>query len=133
TWEKAKRPTARGLSLSTNQNPVKEAATGQRQLMFHVAGRTEYRGGGFSVTPEFMGRRAEIWSEVVADLRALVNALGKADLNETEKFRGADFATLMKAAAKCEGWEAEAKQMLAEMAGMQVRVVADKNLGVSVL
>src|SRR5437016_4716856 len=80
-----------------------------------------------------MGHRAEIWSEVVADLRALVNALGKADLNETEKFRGADFATLMKAAAKCEGWEAEGKQMLAEMAGMQVRVVADKNLGVSVL
>jgi len=41
TFGRAKRPTARGLAISTNQNPTRALATGQRQLMFTVLPRQD--------------------------------------------------------------------------------------------
>jgi hypothetical protein len=135
TWDKSTRPTARGMGLSTNNNPVRDVATGQRQLMFNVlprqavAGEESYASLGGSIFPRFLAQRNAIWSEIVADLRAMVVALVKDDIGDKRtNFRMSDFVTLFLVGADVEGWGEEAREMLNEMAEMQVGEVADKHI-----
>lgn len=139
TWGRSKRPTARGMGLSTNLNPALEIATGQRQLMFSVLPRksdmddAKYRGMGMSLAQEFLQYRNSLWSEIIADLRGIVRAVGTGDFNTKTTFRMADFAVLMLIAADAEGWGPEARQMLLEMEGKQMAEIAEKNLLVTLL
>ena len=139
TFGRAKRPTARGLAISTNQNPTRVLATGQRQLMFALLPRQsslaerQYRSMGMSLIPEFLRHRNAIWSELVADLRGVVMALAKGDMNVKTSFRMADFAALLLLPAEHEGWEAEAHAMLDDMSRTQVKNLAGRNLFTTVM
>jgi hypothetical protein len=123
------------MGLSTNFNPARDVATGQRQLMFNVlprqaeAGEESYASLGGGIFPRFLAQRNAIWSEIVADLRAMVVALAKDDIGDKRtNVRMSDFATLFLVGADVEGWGEEAREMLNEMAEMQVGEVADKHI-----
>jgi len=139
TWGKATRPLARGMGLSTNQNPARDLATGQRQLMFSVKPRQDavtdakYLGMKASLEPAFLSKRNEIWTELIEDLRSIVRSLAQGNLNTRTTFRMADFAVLLLVCADAEGWGPEARNMLQSMAGKQTAEMADKNLGISLL
>lgn len=134
TWTTSIRPLARGMAVSTNGNPVRDVATGQRQLMFHVKPRQDamtdesYVSLGGSLYPAFMKHRNAIWSELIADLRAMVVHLGKADLSAVRtSFRMSDFGVLFLAVADGEGWGDEARTMLRQMQNVQMRELAKKH------
>jgi hypothetical protein len=133
TWDISKRPLARGMGLSCNDNPVRDVASGRRQLMFNILGRqteTEeaYASLGGKLIPEFLSHRNEIWSEIVADLRAMVVHLANDDISQKyTNFRMSDFATLFLVGADCEGWGSEAREMLNQMIDLQVSQVASKH------
>jgi hypothetical protein len=141
TFGKARRALARGMGLSTNNNPAKDAATGTRQLMLSVAARqTSYddkafQGQGMVLIPRFMKVRNAIWSELIADLRRMVEALGSRDSWDKERtgFRMGDFGQLMLICADSEGWMDEADDMLRQMAGVQTQQMGERNLFVWLL
>jgi hypothetical protein len=140
TWSTSIRPLARGIALSTNQNPVRDVATGQRQLMFNVLPRQDsledeaFVSLGAGIYPTFMKHRNAIWSELVSDLRAMVMHLGQTDLSSIKtSFRMADFGVLFLACAEAEGWKDVAKQMLLSMQQVQLAGLADKHTLVTVM
>ena len=140
TWDKAKRPLARGMGLSTNGNPTRAIATGQRLLMFSVLARqnnyedAKYQGAGMHLVQQFMKVRNAIWSELISDLRMMVEALGEVpDFSQKTGYRMADFGALILICAKHEGWDAEAEAMLKEMTNVQSVAMAAKSLMVSLL
>jgi hypothetical protein len=115
-------------------------ATGQRQLMFSVLPRqgsyeeARYQGAGMHLQTEFLRVRNFLWSELVSDLRRMVEALGEVkDFGVHTGYRMADFGALILICAESEGWRQEAEAMLKEMTKVQATVLAEKNLMVSVL
>jgi len=141
TFGKARRALARGMGLSTNNNPAKDAATGTRQLMLSVAARqTSYddkafQGQGMVLIPRFMKVRNTIWAELIADMGRMVEALGSRNSWDKERtgFRMGDFGQLMLICADSEGWMDEADDMLRQMAGVQTQQMGERNLFVRLL
>ena len=139
TWDTSVRPLARGMAVSTNYNPSRDVATGQRQLMFTIRPRQDamneecYKSLGADLYPEFMKHRAAIWSEIVADLRAVVVHIANTKVWPTTSFRMADFATLMLVGAIQEGWGTEARNMLFQMQGTQLKELASKHMLVTLM
>ena len=127
-FEKAVAPLARGAGLSTNYNPIKEAATGRRQLTFFVRGRsgsTGYRSTAQDLWPEFDLESPALWAEVIADLRVIVKGLAEVAPMQTT-FSMSDFAVFMLRCAEAEGWMDKAKDVLVRLEELQQRVVAQK-------
>lgn len=140
TWKTSIRVLARGMAVSTNNNPVRDVASGQRQLMFHVLPRQNalsdeaYASLGGALYPEFLKHRGAIWSELIADLRAMVVSLAKADLTKVRtSFRMSDFGVFLIAVAEQEGWGGESRGMLTQMQETQMEELASKHTVVALM
>ena len=139
TWNTSVRPLARGMAVSTNYNPSRDVATGRRQLMFSVRSRQDsmdeeaFKSLGADLYPEFMKHRNAIWSEIVADLRAMVVHVANTTVWPHTSFSMSDFGTLMLVGASQEGWGAEARNMLLQMQGTQLKELANKHVLVNLM
>lgn len=128
-------PLARGASLSTNYNPIREAATSRRQLTFFVRERDEqggYRSPAADLWPEFDRQTEALWAEVIADLRIINQGLAKVDPMPVHHSMS-DFGVFMMRCATAEGWEADCKRIITCLTDLQNRVVSSKSFWVSKL
>jgi hypothetical protein len=134
-FDKAIAVLARGASLSTNYNPIKESATGRRQLTFFVATRDKasgYRSPAMDIWQEFDRKSDDLWSEVIADLMVIVNGLAEVPVLATSHSM-ADYAVFMKRCAVHEGWGEDCDRILQELDVLQQGVIADKSFWVEMV